>query len=122
MTRSIIYEDAMDFSLNVIEIYRDLTAQHEYVLSKQLLKAATSIGANIKEANSAQSKADFLSKMYIAFKESSECDYWLTLLYRSNYITESTFTILYKQCKLINNTLSKITLTTKQNLQKKSKV
>ena len=74
------------FALRVVKAYKYLTAQNEYVLSKQLLRCGTSIGANIAEAQCGISGKDFLAKMYIAFKEASETRYWLTLLYKSNYL------------------------------------
>lgn len=76
-----------DFALKIVKLYQELTKnKREYVLSKQLLKAGSSIGANIAEANGAISKADFSSKIAIAYKESLETKYWLNLLRDSNYI------------------------------------
>lgn len=76
-----------DFALKIVKLYQELTKnKREYVLSKQLLKAGSSIGANTAEANGAISKADFSSKISIAYKESLETKYWLNLLRDSNYI------------------------------------
>ncbi|MDO6471485.1 four helix bundle protein [Maribacter sp. 1_MG-2023] len=76
-----------DFALQIVKLYQELTKnKREYVLSKQLLKAGTSVGANIAEANGAISKADFSAKISIAYKESLETKYWLNLLKDSEYI------------------------------------
>jgi four helix bundle protein len=77
-----------DFALLIIEAYKYLVSKQEYVLSKQLLRSGTSIDANVHEAQAAQSKKDFVSKMAIASKEARETDYWLRLLAKSNFLTE----------------------------------
>ena len=88
------------FAVRIVKLCKHLnTAKKEYVLSKQLLRAGTSIGANIAEAEQAQSKADFISKMQIALKEASETGYWLELLYKTNYITEEQYNFLESKCK-----------------------
>lgn len=76
----------MNLHLKIIELYKKLLEQHEYVLSKQLLRSGTSIGANVTEATAAQSKKDFITKMYIASKEARETKYWLTLLSKSKLV------------------------------------
>jgi len=83
-----IDERTFDFSLLIIEAYKYLIAKQEYVLSKQLLRSGTSIGANVHEAQAAQSKRDFVSKMAIASKEARENDYWLRLLVKSGFLTD----------------------------------
>ena len=80
----LIQQKSFAFSLSVIELYRKLQSRNEYVLSKQLLRSGTSIGANVEEATAAQSSKDFLSKMSIASKEARETKYWLRLLNESN--------------------------------------
>ena len=82
-----IDERTFDFALKVVDLYKYLTENKEYVLSKQMLRSGTSIGANIQEAQAAQSKADFVSKMSIASKEARETKYWLRLLSKSDYLT-----------------------------------
>jgi len=77
---NIIREKTYQFSLNIIDLYQNLCKQQEFVLSKQLLKSGTSIGANVEEATAAQSKKDFIAKMSIASKEARETNYWLRLL------------------------------------------
>ena len=79
-----------DFSLSIIDAYKFLKNKNEFVLSKQLLRAGTSIGANVEEAQAAQSKKDFTSKMAIASKESRETLYWLKLLNKANFLEDYT--------------------------------
>lgn len=85
--------------------------KNEYVLSKQILRSGTSIGANIAESECAISKKDFLSKIYIALKESAETLYWLDLLYETEYITDSQYESLYADCEEIKKMLSSTTKT-----------
>lgn len=82
-----IDERTFEFALLIIELYRYLIANNEYVMSKQILRSGTSIGANVQEAQAVQSKKDFVSKMTIASKEARETDYWLRLLDKSGYLT-----------------------------------
>ena len=85
-------------------------------MSKQILRCGTSIGANIAEAECAFSDKDFLSKMYIAYKESAETKYWLSLLKESTYISQEQFMSLYQDCEEINKMLSSITKTLREKL------
>jgi four helix bundle protein len=82
-----VREKSYAFALRVIALYRELQAQHEYVLSKQVLRCGTSIGANIEEATAAQSRNDFIAKMSVASKEARETKYWLRLLKDSKLTT-----------------------------------
>ena len=94
MKESIIKDKTKSFALRIIKLYKYLTLvsdMKEYVMSKQVLRSGTSIGANVKEAFRAQSKADFRAKMNIALKEASETEYWLELLHESDYISEEQF-------------------------------
>jgi len=86
MRESIIEKKSFEFALKIIELYKKLLEQNEYVLSKQLLRSGTSIGANVTEATAAQSKKDFITKMSIASKEARETKYWLTLLSKSKLV------------------------------------
>src|SRR4051812_8724967 len=81
-----ILELTFNFSLEIIGLYKQLIQQSEYVISKQLLRSATSIGANVEEANAAQTKKDFITKMSIASKEARETKYWLRLLAQSKLV------------------------------------
>lgn len=89
---------SMSFSVQIINLVKDLKAKHESVITNQIGRSGTSIGANIYEANYAQGKKDFISKLEIALKEASETGYWLELLYRTNYIEEPTYKLLNDQC------------------------
>lgn len=83
---NIILDKTFDFALSIIELYKQMTEQKEYVLSKQILSSGTNIGANVEEATAAISKKDFTAKMSIASKEARETRYWLRLLYRSEIV------------------------------------
>jgi len=92
MKNNAIKEKSFSFALEIVAVYKFLCSEKkEFVLSKQILRSGTSIGANIREAEHAQSKADFVSKLSIALKEANETDYWLDLLYQSEYLTTSQF-------------------------------
>lgn len=100
------------FSVRIVNLYKFLCdKKNEYVLSKQILRSGTSIGANIAESECAISKKDFLSKIYIALKESAETLYWLDLLYETEYITDSQYESLYADCEEIKKMLSSTTKT-----------
>ncbi len=89
---NIIEEKSFDFAIRVVNLYKHLSNnKSEYILSKQLLKSGTSIGANVSEAQKAQSKADFHTKMTIALKEANETLYWLKLLYKTEFLTTKEF-------------------------------
>lgn len=92
---------SMDFSVRIVNLVKGLRAKHESVIANQIGRSGTSIGANIFEANYAQGRKDFISKMEIALKEASETGYWLELLYRTNYIDEMTYRTLSEQCTSI---------------------
>ncbi len=108
-----------DFAIEVIGIYKVLTeVKKEYVLSKQFLRSGTAIGALIKEAEHAQSKADFLNKMNVALKEANEVQYWIVLLKQSGYISEEHYTILHTKSVEILRLLISIVKTTKIRLNR----
>ena len=92
MKNNLIVEKSLDFAIRIVNLYKYLNKdKSEFVLSKQLLRSGTSVGANIKEAVYGQSKADFIAKMSIALKEISETGYWLELLHRTEYLTDEQF-------------------------------
>ena len=98
MKDNIILSKSFDFAIRIVELYKYLVNEHkEYVLSKQVFRSGTSIGANVNEAVEAQSKKDFVSKMSIALKETSETIYWLKLLYSTKYIAQSQYNALYSE-------------------------
>src|SRR4030095_7815507 len=114
-SESIIAGKAYAFALEVVKIYKLLSNERkEYVLSKQLLRSGTSIGANINEAISGQSKRDFVHKLNIALKEARETNYWLNLLKDGEYISSKEFESLNNKCNEIIKMLSSIIITTKE--------
>lgn len=104
-----------DFSIQIIELYKLLIKQNEYVLSKQLLRSATGIGANVEEANAAQTKKEFTQRMSIASKEAREAKYWLRLLDKSQIIKYD-YTEYLKKIEHIINILTKIVKTSQESL------
>ncbi len=105
------------FAIKIIKLYKYLcTTKQEYVLSKQLLRSGTSIGANIAEALCGISKKDFLAKMYIAFKECVETQYWLELLYETDFLSKIEYEIINKECEELRKLLSSITKSTGESL------
>lgn len=92
MKENIIKLKSFDFALRIVKVYQYLIAERkEFVLSKQLLRSGTSIGALVRESEHAESKADFIHKLSIALKEANETEYWIELLYKSNYIDRNSF-------------------------------
>ncbi|MCQ0111733.1 four helix bundle protein [Zhouia amylolytica] len=92
MKDNIVKNKSFNFAIEIVGLYKALMVEEkEYVMSRQLLKSGTSIGANIREAEFAQSKPDFISKMSIALKEANEADYWIEILYQTDFIAEETF-------------------------------
>jgi len=89
---------SMDFAVSIIQLVRDLKQQRESVIANQIGRSGTSIGANIREAQYAHSRADFISKLQIALKEANETGYWLELLFKTGYIREDTYRSLDKAC------------------------
>lgn len=110
-----IQERTLSFALKIIELYKACKAQNEYVLSKQLLKSGTSIGANIREAGAGFSKKDFLHKMTIASKEARETQYWILLLSESKLVQFDAKEYL-DEIQNIINILTSIVKTTQKNL------
>lgn len=111
-TDNVIVEKSKNFSLKIIRIYKILCDdKREFILSKQMLRSGTSIGANVKEAIRGQSKADFYAKLFIALKEASETEYWLELLHESGYLSEENFSSIYPDCQEIIKILVAITKT-----------
>ena len=103
------------FAVRIVKLSQYLnTDKNEYTVSKQLLRAGTSIGANIAEAQQAQSRADFISKMSIALKEAVETDYWLRLLQAAEYLSDAEFSSVYNDCTELEKMLTSIVKTSKR--------
>ncbi len=112
MVRNAIKEKSKAFALQIIRLHQILiNEKHEFVLSKQILRSGTSIGANVREAQRGQSKPDFYAKMNIALKEADETAYWLELLFESDFIDNQTFESAYSNCEEIIKLLTSITKT-----------
>jgi len=117
MKESILKQKTYAFALKIIRAYKQIVAeQKEYVLSKQFLKAGTSPGALVREAEYAQSKPDFISKLSIGLKESNECYYWTSLLRDSGYISQATATDLLSDNEEITKMLTASINTAKSHL------
>lgn len=119
MSDNVIKTKSFSFALRIVKLYQFITVEKkEFVLSKQLLRSGTAIGALVSEAEHAESKIDFIHKLAIAQKEANETDYWLQLLFQSEYLTEIQFQSLLLDIAEINKILASIIITTKQNLKK----
>ena len=115
MTVNVSVEKSKAFAIRIINLYKYLTSEkNEWVLSKQLLRSGTSVGANAREAVRGESKSDFYHKLNIALKEADETAYWIELLYESEYISKSQFDSIYKDCQELICLLVSITKTQKK--------
>ncbi len=113
---NMILNDSKSFAIRIIKLYNYLKEiKQEFVLSKQLLRCGTSIGANVRESIYGQSKSDFISKLSIALKEANETGYWLELLHETNYLDNKQFESIYDDCEKIKASLINIINTTKKN-------
>jgi len=116
MADSLVAQKSYQFALRIVKLFQHLKEQKiEYILAKQLLRSGTSIGANAEEAVAAQSKADFIHKLYIALKETRETSYWLRLLKDTGYLDKNGFDSIHADCQEIQKMLSSIILTSKTN-------
>lgn len=118
-TQNVLKDKSFLFALRIIKCCKFLQSdKKEFVLSKQLLRCGTSIGANIREAEQAQSKADFIHKLSISIKETNETLYWLELLFHSEYLKKNEFESIYKDCTELIKLLTSIIKKSKLNLGK----
>ncbi len=111
---NIIVKKSYAFALEVINLYKYLIEKKEFVMSKQILRSGTSIGANVHEGIASESKKDFIHKLSIAVKESRETSYWLNLLKDSSFIDQQQFDSLNNNCLELTRILNSIILTTKE--------
>lgn len=117
--KNVISEKSYSFAVRVVNLYKFQTAKkQEFILSKQILRSGTSIGASVKEAEHAQSKGDFLNKMNVALKEANETEYWLMLLRDTDYITTKQFDSIHPDCSEILKLLISIVKSTKASIRK----
>ena len=114
-TENNIYEISRAFAIRIVKLYKYLKEEKsEYIISKQLFRSGTSIGANVFEGKNAQSRADFANKMNVALKEASESGYWIDLLHETHYLTDSEFDSINDECSRLIGVLTKIVKATKQ--------
>ena len=117
MKESFVKDKSMNFAIRIVNCYKFLTEEkHEYTLSKQMLRCGTSIGANVKEALRGQSRPDFISKMNISLKEASECEYWIELLEKTEYLPNNIATSLLGDCQELIKMLTSIVKTSKEQI------
>ncbi|MBL0735878.1 four helix bundle protein [Flavobacterium sp. GN10] len=111
--KNIIKEKSFAFAIEVVNLYKVLAEKKEFVLSRQMLRSGTSIGANIREAEHAQSRADFIHKLSISLKEANETEYWLDLLHETKYLSEIEFLSIKPKITELLRLLTSIVKTTK---------
>jgi len=117
---SVLKDKSFGLALKIVQLYRFLAEEKkEYVLSKQMLRSGTSIGANVREAQNAESQPDFIHKLSIAQKECDETLYWLELLITSEYLNNTEHEVIYTETAEILKMLKSAIITTKQNIQKR---
>ena len=116
MKENIILDKTYNFSIRIVKLYKYLSDKNEYVLSKQILRCGTSIGANTEEAIGGISKKDFVAKLFIAYKEARETHYWLRLLKDTDYIEEKMFNSLIEDCDEILKILYSIINTARKDI------
>ena len=114
MSESKLRTQSMDFAVSIINLVKCLKEKRESIISNHIGRSGTSIGANIREAQYAHGKADFIAKLQIALKEANETGYWLELLFKTNYIDESTYKALNNACTSIRVMLISSINTSKQ--------
>ena len=121
MKENIIADKTYNFAVRIVNLYKYLIeTEKEFVMPKQLLRCGTSIGANVSEAVKAQTTADFYTKLTIALKEANETQYWIKLLYDTDYLTEQQYSSIKKDIDEIVAILVAITKTTKEKLKSKN--
>jgi len=109
MNANVVVDKTLDFAVRIVRMYQYLCSEKkEYVMSKQLLRCGTSIGANVAEAQRGQSRADFLAKMTIALKEANETQYWLKLMLRTDYISQNAYNSIHADLAEILSILTAI--------------
>lgn len=114
MKENTIVEKSKALAVRIVKLYKYLTSdKNEWVLSRQLLRSGTSIGANVREAVRGESKPDFYHKLNIALKEADETEYWIELLYESDFLTKAQYDSIYKDCDEVIGLLVSITKTQK---------
>lgn len=122
-TGNIICDKSLEFAIEIVSIFKYLSENRkEFVMSKQLLRSGTSVGANIREAQNAESKADFIHKLSISQKECDESIYWMILLNETGYLPNDQFEMIESKAKILLKILKSSILTTKQKVNSQLKV
>lgn len=111
---NVIKDKSFTFALRIVKLNKFLIEKKEFILSKQLLRSGTAIGALVREAEHAESTADFIHKMAIAQKEANETEYWIELLYQSEYIEDSQYNSINSDIQELNKILASIIITSKE--------
>ena len=111
---NIVANKSFAFALRIVKAYTYLTEHNEFIMSKQLLRSGTSIGANCREAKNAQSRLDFINKLNIALKEADETAYWLELLHEADFVDPKSFDSIYNDCTELIKLLTSIVKTSKE--------
>lgn len=119
MKKNAIKDKSFLFALRIVKLSKILKERKEFVLSKQMLRSGTSIGAMVRESEHAESKADFIHKLAIAQKETNERDYWLELLHQSEFLSQNEFDSMKKDISELQKLLASIIISTKNNKAKK---
>jgi len=115
MNKNVVKEKSFNFALRIVKLYKYLSEEKkEYVLSKQLLRSGTAVGALIRESEQAESKADFIHKLSISLKEANESEYWIELLFRSEFIDEKSYNSILSDLKELLKLLTSIIKTSKK--------
>ncbi|HSY75961.1 MAG TPA: four helix bundle protein [Bacteroidia bacterium] len=118
MKENVIKDKSLAFALRIVKMYQFLCDEKkEFVLSKQLLRSGTAVGAMIREAEQAESKPDFIHKLSIAQKEANETDYWIILLFKSGYLDEKQYNSISADILELNKLLASIIITSKQRIE-----
>lgn len=116
MRENVVVSKSFDFAIRIVNLYKFLTEnKREFVMSKQILRCGTSIGANVRESQGAESKSDFIHKLSIALKEVDETLYWLELLYKTEYISQEQFENMKNDGAELRKIISSIVMTTRKN-------
>lgn len=116
MAESLTLNKSKDFAIRIVNLTKHLRKEkQEFILTKQLLRSGTSIGANLSEAYYGISRNDFLAKVFIALKECAETKYWLELLHETDYLTDNEFNSIYDDCNELMKLLASIAKTTRKN-------
>ena len=118
MKKNVVKDKSFAFALRIVKLYKFLCNKKEFILSKQLLRSGTAIGALVREAEHAESKADFIHKMAIALKEANETEYWIELLYQSEFLDKASFQSIKTDIEELLKLLTSIIKTTKENDKK----